>query len=343
MFSEFKQKIASYNLKLSPEKDLEADPSRVSVIPLNFKYSEVWNNYMQQKKSYWVEDKIIGLETDAHTFKTLPSNIQNSIKLVLAFFAGSDEIVARNIEERFIKDVGNLEISKAYRFQAMMEDIHSIMYNLLTNKIVDPDERDKINKGIKNFKSVTAKAQWAEMWISSDMPYSVRLIAFACVEGIMFSSSFAFIDWIKDKNYDMPALTESNSYISRDEARHTELACIIYKNHIQNKPTEEVVRAIIDSAIEVELTFISEVIPESGYNGMNRKLMEQHVRHVASILASNLGYKNLYTGTSTPFLFMNNRGLIKKDNFFERSSDEYTLGSVNNSEKDSEFNLDASF
>lgn len=43
-----------------------------------------------------------------------------------------------------------------------------------------------------------------------------RLVAFAAVEGIFFSGSFASIYWLKKRGL-MPGLTYSNELISRDE------------------------------------------------------------------------------------------------------------------------------
>lgn len=45
-----------------------------------------------------------------------------------------------------------------------------------------------------------------------------RLVAFAAVEGIFFSGSFASIYWLKKRGL-MPGLTHSNELISRDEVR----------------------------------------------------------------------------------------------------------------------------
>ena len=59
-------------------------------------------------------------------------------------------------------------------------------------------------------------AEWALKWIGSDAPYSVRVVAFAAVEGIFFSGSFAAIFWLKKRGL-MPGLTFSNELISRDE------------------------------------------------------------------------------------------------------------------------------
>lgn len=43
-----------------------------------------------------------------------------------------------------------------------------------------------------------------------------RIVAFAAVEGIFFSGSFASIFWLKKRGL-MPGLTFSNELISRDE------------------------------------------------------------------------------------------------------------------------------
>lgn len=44
------------------------------------------------------------------------------------------------------------------------------------------------------------------------------MVAFAAVEGIFFSGSFAAIFWVKKRGL-MPGLTFSNELISRDEVR----------------------------------------------------------------------------------------------------------------------------
>ena len=48
--------------------------------------------------------------------------------------------------------------------------------------------------------------------------FAERVVAFAAVEGIFFSGSFAAIFWIKSKGL-MPGLCFSNELISRDEVR----------------------------------------------------------------------------------------------------------------------------
>jgi len=67
---------------------------------------------------------------------------------------------------------------------------------------------------------VKEKADWAIRWINDEnSSYGERVVAFAAVEGIFFSGSFASIFWLKKRGV-MPGLTFSNELISRDEVRH---------------------------------------------------------------------------------------------------------------------------
>jgi ribonucleoside-diphosphate reductase subunit M2 len=66
---------------------------------------------------------------------------------------------------------------------------------------------------------VKRKADWALNWICHDSAtFGERVVAFAAVEGIFFSGSFASIFWLKKRGL-MPGLTFSNELISRDEVR----------------------------------------------------------------------------------------------------------------------------
>ena len=82
-----------------------------------------------------------------------------------------------------------------------------------------------------------------------------RLLAFACVEGLMFSSSFAFLFRLKTDQFSVlptykhenkqswfPALTQSNDFICRDEGLHTKLAIVLLKREIQKAMRVEVER-----------------------------------------------------------------------------------------------------
>ena len=79
--------------------------------------------------------------------------------------------------------------------------------------------RNKLFNAIETVPCVRKKAEWALRWIEDkSSTFAERLVAFAAVEGIFFSGSFASIFWLKKRGI-MPGLTYSNELISRDEVR----------------------------------------------------------------------------------------------------------------------------
>lgn len=77
--------------------------------------------------------------------------------------------------------------------------------------------RDFLFNAIETMPCVKKKADWALRWIGdTNATFGERLVAFAAVEGIFFSGSFAAVFWLKKRGL-MPGLTFSNELISRDE------------------------------------------------------------------------------------------------------------------------------
>lgn len=134
---------------------------------------------------------------------------------------------------------------------------------------------------------VRKKADWALQWINSqNASFSERVVAFAAVEGIFFSGSFAAIFWLKKRGL-MPGLTFSNELISRDEGLHCDFACLMF-SHVKHKPSEESVRNIVVDAVKIEQEFLTEALPVAVI-GMNCVLMKQYIEFVADRLLVALG------------------------------------------------------
>merc|ERR1711981_270383 len=151
------------------------------------------------------------------------------ISTVLAFFAASDGIVNENLAQNFATEVQIPEARCFYGFQIAIENIHSETYSLLIDTYIrDGAEKEHLLKAIETIPCVTKKADWALRWINDkDSSFPERVIAFAAVEGIFFSGSFAAIFWLKKRGL-MPGLTFSNELISRDEGLHTKFACLMW-------------------------------------------------------------------------------------------------------------------
>merc|ERR1712197_61546 len=125
---------------------------------------------------------------------------------------------------------------------------------MIDTYIKDPAERSKLFNAIETVPAVHKKAKWALNWINSDnASYAERVVAYASVEGIFFSGSFASIFWLKKRGL-MPGLTFSNELISRDEGLHTDFACLLYKK-CKNQLDEETMAEIVQSAVECEQSF----------------------------------------------------------------------------------------
>lgn len=284
--------------------------------------NSIWTMYKKQVDCFWRAEEI-DLSKDLADWAKLNADEKYFITMVLAFFAASDGIVLENLAVRFMKDVQLSEARAFYGFQIAMENIHSEVYSLLIDTYVsDHSEKTKLFQAIKNYPCITKKADWAKKWINDNRSsFATRLIAFACIEGIFFSSSFASIYWIKKRGL-MPGLTFSNELISRDEALHTEFAILLYSK-LNKKVAKKKVMEIIKEAVEIEKEFILDALP-CRLIGMNSKLMSQYIEFVADRLSVQLGYDKIYE-SSNPFEFMELISVETKVNFFERTNSEYAL------------------
>lgn len=285
------------------------------------------------------------LAKDLKHWVELSDNERSFIKHILAFFAASDGIVNENLVERFSQEVQVTEARFFYGFQMAIENVHSEMYSMLIQQFSQDDaERDYLFNAIETLPCVKKKADWAMQWIgSTEANFGERVIAFAAVEGIFFSGSFASIFWLKKRGI-LPGLTFSNELISRDEGLHCDFACLMFK-HVQQKPSQDRVREIIREAVKIEQEFLSVALPVSML-GMNCKDMCQYIEFVADRLLGELGVQPIFL-SKNPFKFMDLISLQGKTNFFEKRVGEYQKNAVKAADKDDtkqvEFSLDVDF
>jgi ribonucleoside-diphosphate reductase subunit M2 len=314
---------------------LTPDDNRYVMFPI--RYDDVWQMYKRQVDCFWRAEEV-DLSKDITDWNKLNNDEQKFIKMVLAFFAASDGLVLENLALRFMSDVQLSEARAFYGFQIAMENIHSEMYSILIDTYIQ-DSKEKITlfEATQNYPCITKKANWAKKWISDNRSsFAARLVAFAAIEGIFFSASFASIYWIKKRGL-MPGLTLSNEFISRDEALHTEFAILLYSK-LHKKLNKKRVYEIIQEAVEIEKEFITEAIP-CRMIGMNSKLMLQYIEFVADRLVLQLGYDKIYN-SSNPFDFMELISVETKVNFFERTNSEYALADKTVADDVFEFNTE---
>jgi ribonucleoside-diphosphate reductase beta chain len=320
-----------------PEPILNENPNRFVIFPIE--HQEIWEMYKKQQACIWTAEEI-DLSSDIDDWRNkLNDNERHFIKHVLAFFAASDGIVNENLAENFVSEVQYTEAKFFYGFQIMMENIHSETYSLLIDTYIsDPEEKSNLFNAIDTIPAVKKKAEWALKWVESDH-FQERLIAFAAVEGIFFSGSFCSIFWLKKRGL-MPGLSFSNELISRDEGMHCDFAVMLHNRFVNNKVSEERIREIILSALEIEKEFITESLPVK-LIGMNSDLMKQYLEFVADRLLVDLECSKVFN-VENPFDFMTNISLQGKTNFFEKRVGEYQKAGVMNSSENT-FDMDVDF
>ena len=311
--------MSNHTFLTENEPILMETTDRYTLFPI--KYPDIYSMYKKQVDSFWRPEEV-ELSRDLNDWTKLSSDEKHFISMTLAFFAASDGIVMENLNNNFGNEVQIAEARSFYAFQAAMEAIHSEMYSILIDTYIqDTEKRNKLFKSLEYFPCIAKKASWAQKWMSGEQSFAQRLVAFACVEGIFFSSSFASIYWIKKRGL-MPGLTLSNEFISRDEALHTEFAILLYSK-LNQKLDKTMIYEIIQNATEIEKEFITDALP-CRLIGMNAKLMTQYIEFVADRLSLQLGYDKIYH-SNNPFDFMELISVETKVNFFERTNSEYSL------------------
>ncbi|KAJ7095278.1 ribonucleotide reductase small subunit [Mycena belliarum] len=322
-----KKFVGDIMLPESEEPLLKESRRRFVLFPIQ--YHEIWQMYKKAEASFWTAEEM-DLSKDLHDWNNkLNSDERHFISHVLAFFAASDGIVNENLLERFSNEVQVAEARCFYGFQIMMENIHSETYSLLIDTYIkEPAERDYLFDAIETIPCIKRKADWALRWITDEQStFGERLVAFAAVEGIFFSGSFASIFWMKKRGL-MPGLTFSNELISRDEGMHTDFACLLF-THLKRRPHPDTVRRVITEAVTIEQEFLTVALPV-GLIGMNAKLMCQYIEFVADRLLVALGNDKVYN-SANPFDFMDMISLQGKTNFFEKRVSDYSKANISGS------------
>ena len=298
------------------------DPSDDRLVLYPIKYPDIMDAGKKAVACFWtVEELAFSQDIQDWGSNKLTDDEKHFILNVLGFFAASDGVVVENLVTNFCREVQLPEARYFYANQTFMESIHGECYSLLLTHFCE--DWNQIRE-VQDSEPVKLKAKWAFDRFTVDDPdpnrnFAKRLVAFACVEGIMFSASFCSLFWLKSMGL-CPALTFSNELISRDEGMHRDFAVMLYKKFFTL--TREEVLEIVQSAVDVEQAWVRSALPKK-IRVLNAELMCEYVEYVADHLLRALGFVNHYNSTC-PFDFMDSINLSGKTNFFERRVGEYS-------------------
>lgn len=304
---------------------LQENPSVLTLHPLQ--YPDLFGWYKKQQSAFWKFEEA-NLSEDYEQFEKLTASEKYFVKHVLAFFNIADGVVNANLAENFVKEVQSTEAKMYYTAQMYIEGVHMESYSALVNTYVpDWEERQEVISAVKNFKAIALKVDWAKKWTdASKASWPERLVAFACVEQLLFSGSFCAIYWLKERGI-LPGLAFLNDLIAADENMHFEFAAFLYVNHVHNKLDEKRILEIVQEALETEKEFITCALP-CDLVGMNSTDMKTYIEYVADMILVKLGYNAFYHAVC-PFPFMLRISMDSKVNFFERRNPNYDYNRTN--------------
>lgn len=305
------------------------------------RHPELWKMYLTHRSMFWTPDELDLSEDYRDYHERLNSEEQRVVASILAFFSFGDGMVMENLVSKFFEEIEIPEMRQFLAIQTFMEAIHAETYAAHIEVIFRTHDRiNDLHAMVESSPSLSAKIEWMHKYMDSSIPLIERIIAYACVEGIMFSSSFACIYYFKDRNV-LKGVQKSNELIARDEGIHRDCALLLFKTLTTPEERDAMVgrvHQIVTEATELEERFMEEAI-QAPLLGLSVESMQEYIRYVSDHLLKTIGLPVLY-GARNPLSFMEKISLTGKANFFETRPTEYSLFSSNGPQS---FKLDEEF
>jgi len=328
---------------------LTPDPNRLALFPI--KHQQIYDLYLKAVQSFWHSGELQFAEDVKDWQEKLTAAERDFLSTVFAFFATAENSVIENLALRFLREVQLKEAQHFYCSQLFVESIHSETYSRIIDVLLgafttDPVavtlQKAKLFNAVSTVASIRAKAEYAQKWIDdATRGLGERLLAFACVEGLGFISSFCAIFWLKKRGL-LPGVCQANDWISRDETLHYVHAIELYKLVVEKPPVARIREIIVDYTT-LELAFVDEAL-KVAVIGMNATDMKEYVKFVADGIFRDLGLPANYHAKN-PFGFMQMQSLESKTDFFVKSVTQYhkpLSGGVGSGPPEVTFSTDAS-
>jgi len=297
-----------------------AEAERIALRPIL--HQDIWDAYKRLEGLHWTAQDI-DLAPDRADWRRMTAEQQHFVKMQLAFFARVDIDVLGSIAN-LSEEVDCLESKFFFAAQAAQECVHAEAYTLQIEAVMEGAEREAVLNAVRTMPIIGRLRAWVMQWFDRRRhPLGVRLVAAALTEGLMFSSSFAALQWLRSLGL-LPGITLYNDYISRDEWQHTRHWCVLIRVYLALLAEAEVVHEMVAGLIELLDAFIGEALPVR-LIGMNDGLMRQYVRFQADCILYEMGYPRAYH-VENPFRFMENLLLneVSKPNFYEKPNTQYS-------------------
>lgn len=300
--------------------------SDLAFLPIKYPQLLKYADFLDEH--HWLANEI-KYGADNQKWSQMDPKIKICVEYILKFFAQFDGLVNENLINNFKKQTSKIKECKIfYASQEVNEVQHNRTYsNLIQSMYTDITKREKMLNSIENDETIKKMALLVEKWMNKKIPLLERIIAFMCVEGILFSSAFAFIYWLKKRNLLLNTLVKANEWIARDEGVHAMFAVELYLVFVKDFPSEyerlsyekviEIIKEFVDMTIEFSKVAIGE-----DFLDLTQQDMQSYIKYIADYFLVKLEYKKYYNAENL-CSWMVQIGLTNKSNFFETTVTEY--------------------
>lgn len=121
-----------HDMKEAEKDEILLMENRRRFVMFPIKYHEIWAAYKKMEASFWTSEEI-ELAKDSEDFKQLTDDQKVYIGNLLALSISSDNIVNKNLIEKFSAQLQNPEGKSFYGFQIMMENIYAEVYSMMVD------------------------------------------------------------------------------------------------------------------------------------------------------------------------------------------------------------------
>jgi ribonucleoside-diphosphate reductase beta chain len=306
------------------------------------KYAVFYEHYKAAIKNTWtVEEVDFSADLGDLRERMTPAE-QHLINRLVAFFATGDSIVGNNLVLNLYKHINSPEARMYLSRQLFEEAQHVDFYlTLLDTYIAEPEERKKAFDAVENIPSIRKKAEFCFRWIDSinqlteirsledRRNFLLNLICFACcIEGLFFFAAFAYVYFLRSRGL-LHGLATGTNWVFRDESAHIQFALEVSRTVREQEPglfdknMEERVTAMLEDAVECEMTFAEDVL-SLGVSGLSPTDMREYLQYVADRRLEALGIAPVFRSRN-PFGFMELQDVQELTNFFERRVSAYQV------------------
>lgn len=276
------------------EYAISADPSKYVTLPVQ--NENIWRKYQSTLDTFWTVHDVY-LANDYRDSTTIFNEEQQKYlsKLLTFMYVTHQSTINKELFMQLMNQIEIKEASYYFGSQADAKKTHSMMYSMLLDALTnDLNKRYESVKDVVGLPKVREFLRWSiQSTISEQKSFAQRLLAFATIQGIIFTVPFVLFNWIKTQHKDkLRGLVESNDLIWRDEKLNLSFSCSLFQ-HIQDDLTSEEAQTIVGEAVRHSKELFTGVLPVS-ILGMDNTLIEQFIEFSADKILTDIRVEKLF-------------------------------------------------